>query len=130
MDFSFSGLKTSILYKIQKEVEKDPDFIKKNLEDLCASIQHAIVSVLIEKLQKAIQQTGIKQIAIAGGVSANTYLREQLELLAKIEKFSLYIPKFEYCTDNAAMIAMAAHYYFKKNKFVDLNITPNPRLHF
>ncbi len=130
LDFSFSGLKTSILYKIQKEVEKDPDFIKKNLEDLCASIQHAIVSVLIEKLQKAIQQTGIKQIAIAGGVSANTYLREQLELLAKIEKFSLYIPKFEYCTDNAAMIAIAGYFKFLEKDFTTQRESPSARLSF
>jgi len=130
LDFSFSGLKTSILYKIQKEVEKDPDFIKKNLEDLCASIQHAIVSVLIEKLQKAIQQTGIKQIAIAGGVSANTYLREQLELLAKIEKFSLYIPKFEYCTDNAAMIAIAGYFKFLEKDFTTQREIPSARLSF
>ena len=130
LDFSFSGLKTSILYKIQKEVEKDPDFIKKNLEDLCASIQHAIVSVLIEKSQKAIQQTGIKQIAIAGGVSANTYLREQLELLAKIEKFSLYIPKFEYCTDNAAMIAIAGYFKFLEKDFTTQRESPSARLSF
>ena len=130
LDFSFSGLKTSILYKIQKEVEQDPDFIKKNLEDLCASIQHAIVSVLIEKSQKAIQQTGIKQIAIAGGVSANTYLREQLELLAKIEKFSLYIPKFEYCTDNAAMIAIAGYFKFLEKDFTTQREIPSARLSF
>jgi len=130
LDFSFSGLKTSILYKIQKEVEQDPDFIKKNLEDLCASIQHAIVSVLIEKLQKAIQQTEIKQIAIAGGVSANTYLREQLEFLANTEKFSLYIPKFEYCTDNAAMIAIAGYFKFLEKDFTTQREIPSARLFF
>ena len=130
LDFSFSGLKTSILYKIQKEIVKDPNFIRKNLEDLCASIQHAIVSVLIEKLQKAIQRTGIKQIAIAGGVSANTYFREQLELLAKTEKFSLYIPKYEYCTDNAAMIAIAGYFKFLEKNFTTQRESPSARLSF
>tara|TARA_B100000959_G_scaffold252061_1_gene281902 strand:- start:593 stop:1609 length:1017 start_codon:yes stop_codon:yes gene_type:complete len=130
LDFSFSGLKTSILYKIQKEVEQDPNFIKKNLENLCASIQHAIVSILIEKLQKAIQQTEIKQIAIAGGVSANTYLREQLEFLANTEKFSLYIPKFEYCTDNAAMIAIAGYFKFLEKDFTTQRESPSARLFF
>jgi len=130
LDFSFSGLKTSILYKIQKEIVKDPNFIRKNLEDLCASIQHAIVSVLIEKLQKAIQRTGIKQIAIAGGVSANTYFREQLELLAKTEKFSLYIPKYEYCTDNAAMIAIAGYFKFLEKTFTTQRESPSARLSF
>ncbi len=130
LDFSFSGLKTSILYKIQKEIVKDPNFIRKNLEDLCASIQHAIVSVLIEKLQKAIQKTGIKQIAIAGGVSANTYFREQLGLLAKTEKFSLYIPKYEYCTDNAAMIAIAGYFKFLEKNFTTQRESPSARLSF
>jgi N6-L-threonylcarbamoyladenine synthase len=130
LDFSFSGLKTSILYKIQKEIVKDPNFIRRNLEDLCASIQHAIVSVLIEKLQKAIQRTRITQLAIAGGVSANTYFREQLGLLAKTEKFSLYIPKYEYCTDNAAMIAIAGYFKFLEKNFTTQRESPSARLSF
>ena len=130
LDFSFSGLKTSILYKIQKEIVQDPNFIRENLEDLCASIQHTIVSILIEKLQKAMQRTGIKQIAIAGGVSANTYFREQLGLLAKTEKFSLYIPKYEYCTDNAAMIAIAGYFKFLEKDFTTQRESPSARLIF
>ncbi len=130
LDFSFSGLKTSILYKIQKEIVQDPNFIRENLEDLCASIQHTIVSILIEKLQKAMQRTGIKQIAIAGGVSANTYFREQLGLLAKTEKFSLYIPKYEYCTDNAAMIAIAGYFKFLEKSFTTQRESPSARLFF
>lgn len=130
LDFSFSGLKTSILYKIQDGVKENPDFIKENLEDLCASIQHAIVSILLDKLQKAIKQTGIKQIAIAGGVSANSYLRNQLENLAKKEKFDFFIPKFEYCTDNAAMIAIAGYFKFLDKDFAQQSESPSARLLF
>jgi len=130
LDFSFSGLKTSILYKIQDGVKENPDFITENLEDLCASIQHAIVSILLNKLQKAIKQTGIKQIAIAGGVSANSYLRDQLESLAKKEKFDFFIPKFEYCTDNAAMIAIAGYFKFLDKDFAQQSESPSARLLF
>ena len=130
LDFSFSGLKTSILYKIQDGVKENSDFIKENLEDLCASIQHAIVSILLDKLQKAIKQTGIKQIAIAGGVSANSYLRNQLENLAKKEKFDFFIPKFEYCTDNAAMIAIAGYFKFLDKDFAQQSESPSARLLF
>lgn len=130
LDFSFSGLKTSILYKIRDEVKQNPNFIKKNLADLCASIQHAIVSILIDKLQKARLQTGINQIAIAGGVSANSYLRNKLELLANKENFNLFIPKFEYCTDNAAMIAIAGYFKFINNDFSTQTETPSARLLF
>jgi len=130
LDFSFSGLKTSILYKIQDGVKENSDFIKENLEDLCASIQHAIVSILLDKLQKAIKQTGIKQIAIAGGVSANSYLRDQLENLAKKEKFDFFIPKFEYCTDNAAMVAIAGYFKFSDKNFSQQSESPSARLLF
>ncbi len=130
LDFSFSGLKTSILYKIQDGVKENSDFIKENLEDLCASIQHAIVSILLDKLQKAIKQTGIKQIAIAGGVSANSYLRDQLENLAKKEKFDFFIPKFEYCTDNAAMVAIAGYFKFSDKNFAQQSESPSARLLF
>ena len=98
LDFSFSGLKTSILYKIQNNTQVNPKFIEENLKDLCASIQHSIITILIEKLEKAIKITGIKEIAIAGGVSANSYLRNELQDLANKKKYNLYIPKFEYCT--------------------------------
>ena len=107
LDFSFSGLKTSILYYLQKEVRNDADFIQKNKNDLCASIQYTIVSYLMIKLEKAILETGISQIGIGGGVAANSFLRSSLEGLAVKHNAVAYIPKFEYCTDNAAMIAFA-----------------------
>ena len=95
LDFSFSGLKTSILYFLQKKVKENPDFIKENLNDICASVQHRIVSILMKKLKKAARQTGIKEVAIAGGVSANSALREALEQTGKIEGWQTYIPRFE-----------------------------------
>ena len=130
LDFSFSGLKTSIMYKIQNNTQKNPNFIKENLEDLCASIQHSIVTILLNKLQKSIKQTGIKEIAIAGGVSANSYLRSELKKLATEKEFNLYIPKFEYCTDNAAMIAISAYFKFLEKDFAKQNETPSARLPF
>jgi N6-L-threonylcarbamoyladenine synthase len=130
LDFSFSGLKTSILYKVQNNMQKNPNFITENLEDLCASIQHSIVSILLKKIEKAIHQTGIKQLAIAGGVSANTYLRSELEKLATTKGYQLYIPKFEYCTDNAAMIAIAGYFKYLDNDFADQSDTPSARLSF
>jgi N6-L-threonylcarbamoyladenine synthase len=130
LDFSFSGLKTSILYTIQAGIKENPNFIAENKEDLCASIQHAIVIILIDKLTKAIKQTGITQIAIAGGVSANSYLRNQLKVLAKKENYKLFIPKFEYCTDNAAMIAIAGYYKYLDKDFANQTETPSARLLF
>ena len=130
LDFSFSGLKTSILYKIQNNLQKNPKFIEENMEDLCASIQHSIVSILLKKLEKAIKLTGIKQLAIAGGVSANSYLRSELEKLAIDTGYQLYIPKFEYCTDNAAMIAITGYFKYLDNDFADQSETPSARLSF
>jgi N6-L-threonylcarbamoyladenine synthase len=130
LDFSFSGLKTSILYKIQNNLQKNPRFIEENLEDLCASIQHSIISILLNKLEKAIKITGIKQLAIAGGVSANSYLRSELEKLAKDKGYQLYIPKFEYCTDNAAMIAITGYFKYLDKDFSDQSETPSARLSF
>jgi N6-L-threonylcarbamoyladenine synthase len=130
LDFSFSGLKTSIMYKIQNNTQKNPNFIKENLEDLCASIQYSIVTILLKKLEKAIKQTGIKQLAIAGGVSANSYLRSELQQLANEKHYKLYIPKFEYCTDNAAMIAISGYFKFLEKDFADQNETPSARLLF
>lgn len=126
-DFSFSGLKTSILYFIQRNVDQDPDFIKNNLEDICASVQNRIVSILLNKLEKAALANGIKNIAIAGGVSANTGLRKGIKQLGENHSWNVFIPKFEYCTDNAAMIAMAGYYKFLQKDFVDQNITPLTR---
>ena len=130
LDFSFSGLKTSIMYKIQNNTQNNPNFIKENLEDLCASIQYSIVTILLNKLQKAIKQTGIKEIAIAGGVSANTYLRSELKKLSTEKKFNLYIPKFEYCTDNAAMIAITGYFKYLEKDFAEQSETPSARLLF
>jgi N6-L-threonylcarbamoyladenine synthase len=130
LDFSFSGLKTSIMRLIQKGVAENPKFITENLEDLCASIQHSIVSILLKKLETAIQQTSITQIAIAGGVSANSYLRSKLEQLARTKGYQLYIPKFEYCTDNAAMIAIAGYFKYLDNDFANQSETPSARLFF
>ena len=130
LDFSFSGLKTSILYKIQNNLQKNPKFIEENLEDLCASIQHSIISILLSKLEKAIKLTGIKQLAIAGGVSANSYLRSELVKLANDKGYQIYIPKFEYCTDNAAMIAITGYFKYLDKDFADQNDTPSARLLF
>ena len=130
LDFSFSGLKTSIFYKIQNNMQKNPKFIDENLADLCASIQHSIVSILLKKLEKAIKQTGIKQLAIAGGVSANSYLRSELKNLSETKGYKLYIPKFEYCTDNAAMIAIACYFKYLDEDFADQSETPSARLSF
>ena len=130
LNFSFSGLKTSIMRLIQKGIAENHNFISENLEDLCASIQHSIVSILLKKLEKAIKQTGIKQLAIAGGVSANSYLRSELEQAAKIKGNQLYIPKFEYCTDNAAMIAIAGYFKYLDQDFAKQNEISSARLLF
>ena len=130
LDFSFSGLKTSILYTIQAGIKENTNFIAENRQDLCACIQHSIVSILIDKLEKAIEKTGINQIAIAGGVSSNSYLRKQLEILAAKENFDLYIPKFEYCTDNAAMIAIAGYFKFIDKDFATQSESHSARLLF
>jgi len=130
LDFSFSGLKTSILYKIQNNMNENPHFIEEKLEDLCASIQHSIVTILLNKLQKAIKQTGIKEIAIAGGVSANSYLRSELNKLGTEKKLNLYTPKFEYCTDNAAMIAITGYFKYLNKDFAMQSETPSARLLF
>lgn len=128
LDFSFSGIKTAILYFLKKETQNDPDFIDKNLPDLCASIQKTLIGILMKKLIKASKETGIKEIAIAGGVSANTGLRNAVKVEAEKRAWKFYIPKFEYCTDNAAMIAMAAHYKFLKGEFCGQEVSPDPRM--
>lgn len=127
LDFSFSGVKTAILYFLQSEKNKNIHFIEENLNDICASIQQRIVSILLNKLQKASKQTGIKNICIAGGVSANSGLRSALKELGEKAGWKTYIPKFEYCTDNAAMIAMTAHYKYLKNDFADILVSPSAR---
>ena len=114
LNYSFSGIKTSFLYFLRDRIKADPNFIRDNIEDISASIQHTLVHMLLEKLGKASIQTGIKEIAIAGGVSANSALRNQLTERAKNSEWNTFIPKFEYCTDNAAMIAIAGHFLFEK----------------
>ncbi len=126
-NFSFSGFKTSVLYFLQREVKKNPDFVQENLNDLCASIQKTIVDILLKKLEKATKKLNIKEIALAGGVSANSELRRRFEELGKKNGWAAYIPKFEYCTDNAAMIAMAAHYKFLNKEFASQDIEPLAR---
>lgn len=129
-NFSFSGLKTSVLYFIQKELAKNPDFIEQNKADLCASIQATILEILFKQLRKVSTDTGIKDIAIAGGVSANSGLRTKLAEEGKMLGWNVFIPKFEYCTDNAAMIAIAGKFLAESNQFADQTISANARLPF
>ncbi|MDX1471701.1 MAG: tRNA (adenosine(37)-N6)-threonylcarbamoyltransferase complex transferase subunit TsaD [Flavobacteriaceae bacterium] len=130
LDFSFSGLKTGILYFIQKETKKDKDFISKNLNDICASIQHSIIEILLDKLKLAVKQTGINHIAIGGGVSANSGIRKAMKDMEEEEGWSTYIPKFEYTTDNAAMIAIVGYLKFLKNDFSSKTVSAKARMKF
>jgi tRNA N6-adenosine threonylcarbamoyltransferase len=127
LNFSFSGLKTSILYFLQQHIKNDPAFIEQNITDICASIQQRIVSVLLNKLKKAAQQTGINDICIAGGVSANSGLRKAFEETGKQLQWKTFIPKFEYCTDNAAMIAITGYYKYLNNDFAPLSASATAR---
>jgi N6-L-threonylcarbamoyladenine synthase len=127
LDFSFSGLKTSILYFLQKETKANENFIKENLADLCASIQHTIVFILLKKYKKAALQTGITDLCIAGGVSANSGLRIAFEELCRQNGWQSFIPAFEYCTDNAAMIAITAFHKYIAGEFASLSITASAR---
>lgn len=127
LNFSFSGLKTSILYFIQRETAKNPDFISENLEDICASIQYTIIEILMDKIKKAVKQTGIDQIAIGGGVSANSGIRAALLNAEQDMGWKTYIPKFEYCTDNAAMIGIVGFLKYQEKKFAAKNVTAQAR---
>ena len=129
-DYSFSGIKTAFLNFINKNKQKDTDFIKHNLADLCASMQQTLIQILLEKFQKAALHYQVKEVAIAGGVAANSGLRTQLTELAKKEQWQVYIPAFQYCTDNAAMIAMAAHYKFLAEDFASQEVSALARLPF
>ncbi|OJX39857.1 MAG: tRNA (adenosine(37)-N6)-threonylcarbamoyltransferase complex transferase subunit TsaD [Flavobacteriia bacterium 40-80] len=127
-NYSFSGLKTSILYFIQQQEKGNSDFIKEELSNLCASVQKTIIDILFDKLIKATKEYGITQVAIAGGVSANSGLRKRLQKEGKNRKWDVFIPKFEYCTDNAAMIAITAYYSYLNGDFTDQSVTVDPRL--
>ncbi|WP_343524019.1 tRNA (adenosine(37)-N6)-threonylcarbamoyltransferase complex transferase subunit TsaD [Pedobacter sp.] len=130
LNFSFSGFKTSILYFIRKQEQENPDFIAENLDDICASVQYSIIQILLNKLKKAAKQYGIKEIAIAGGVSANSGLRNGLQQAADELGWNIYIPAFHYCTDNAGMIAIAGYHKFLKKDFVGQDISPMARMEF
>jgi N6-L-threonylcarbamoyladenine synthase len=130
LDYSFSGIKTSILYFLRDEKLKNENFIEEHKADLAASIQHALVDTLMQKLIVAAKQLGTHQVAIAGGVSANSALRASLEKAAVELGWQVYIPAFEYCTDNAGMIAMAGHFLYQEEKFSGLDSAPDPRYSF
>lgn len=125
LNFSFSGLKTSILYAMQKEVKENSNFVSENINDICASVQRVILDILFEKLEKAVKETGINTVAIAGGVSANQPLRERLIAHADWKTF---IPKFEYTTDNAAMIGITGYHKYLRGNFTDVSITAKARM--
>ncbi|GAA4243754.1 tRNA (adenosine(37)-N6)-threonylcarbamoyltransferase complex transferase subunit TsaD [Winogradskyella damuponensis] len=128
LNFSFSGLKTNILYFIQREVKANPNFIEENLNDICASIQYTIIGILMAKLKLAVKQTGIKHIAIGGGVSANSSIRKALKDAEQKFGWTSYIPKFEYTTDNAAMIAIVGYLKYLEKDFSDFNVMATARL--
>ncbi|MGX1024799.1 tRNA (adenosine(37)-N6)-threonylcarbamoyltransferase complex transferase subunit TsaD [Psychroflexus sp. MBR-150] len=128
LDFSFSGLKTAVLYFIQKQKKTNPNFVEENIKDLCASFQKTVVDILMDKLQLAVKKTGINQIAIGGGVSANSGIREALKQAEKELQWKCYIPKFEYCLDNAAMIAIVGYYKYLNQDFTNFKTTSKARL--
>lgn len=130
LNFSFSGLKTAILYFIRDHTVENPNFVEQNIHDICASVQHRIVSILLNKLKLAADQTGISEICIAGGVSANRGLRNALIGAGKEYHWNTYIPAFEYCTDNAAMIAIAGYYKFMAEDFSPLTISTSAKTGF
>lgn len=125
--FSFSGLKTSVLYFLQKQQKENPAFIAENLNDICASVQYTIIRMLTNKLKKAATDLNIKNIGIAGGVSANSGLRKAIQDLGDAQEWQVYIPDFQYCTDNAAMIGITAYYKYGAGQFADLSTTPSAR---
>lgn len=128
LNFSFSGLKTAILYFVQRETKANPDFVEENLNDICASIQYTIIGILMAKLKLAVKQTGIKHIAIGGGVSANSGIRKVLNDAEKKHGWTTYIPKFEYTTDNAAMIAIVGYLKYLEKDFSDFDVMATARL--
>ncbi len=130
LDFSFSGFKTSVLYFLQAEQKKDSNFINNKIDDICASVQKTIINILLKKLEKAIKITGVNQVAIAGGVAANSGLRAALEDLKSDLGVEVFIPAFQYCTDNAGMIGIVAYYKYLDGIFVGQEVSPDPKLAF
>ena len=130
LNFSFSGLKTQILYFVQKNVAENPNFIEENKNDICASVQQIIIEILVEKLKMAVEETGIKQIVIGGGVSANSGIRETLKNAEKKYGWKTFVPKFEYTTDNAAMIGIVGYQKFLHNRFEQSNVVSKARIEF
>ncbi|MCW4470256.1 tRNA (adenosine(37)-N6)-threonylcarbamoyltransferase complex transferase subunit TsaD [Flavobacterium sp. MFBS3-15] len=128
LDFSFSGLKTQILYFVQKNVAENPDFIKDNMADICASIQHTIINILMDKLKLAVKETGIKQVAIGGGVSANSGIRGAMKDAETKYGWKTFIPKFEYTTDNAAMIGIVGYQKYLQEMFNDASVASKARI--
>jgi N6-L-threonylcarbamoyladenine synthase len=126
-EFSFSGIKTSVLYFLQAQRKLDPEFAEKNINDICASVQHTIVKGLVNKLEKAAKDLGITHVGIAGGVSANSGLRKAIKETGERNGWHVYIPRFEYCTDNAAMIGITGYYKYRKGMFTDLAASPSAR---
>ena len=126
-DYSFSGIKTSFLYFVRDELAKDPNFIENHKADLCASIQKTIVDFLLKKLEKAVCHTNVRQIAIAGGVSANSRLREGITQLGAKHHWDVFIPEFQFCTDNAAMVGIAGYFKYLHNDFADISLPPYAR---
>ena len=126
-NYSFSGIKTSFLYFLRDRLKEDPDFIEKHKADLCASIQKTIVGFLLKKTERAALDNKIKQIAIAGGVSANSYLRSELQRICQKHHWQAFIPPFQFCTDNAAMVGIAAYFKYRKGDFADISLPPYTR---
>lgn len=127
LNFSFSGLKTSILYFLQRETQKNPAFVEENINDICASVQYTILEILMDKLTLAVEQNGIQEIAIGGGVAANSGIRARLKEAEEKMGWKTYIPKFEYCTDNAAMIGIVGYLKFLKGDFTDQSVAAKAR---
>lgn len=127
LDFSFSGLKTQILYFVQKRMAEDPSFIENNIKDVCASVQHTIINILMDKLKLAVKETGITQVAIGGGVSANSGIRNTLKAAEQKYGWKTFIPKFEYTTDNAAMIGIVGYHKYLEQQFDDSSVTSKAR---